>query len=465
MKIKKLLLVLVSLAMLSPLGMRIGANEFESNRAYYETLCFTKVDPTNAAVCRDFQKHIGDQSKQVLSDLNSIRKDLSAVRADITRYGRQINEYQSQIDELERQIEVLERSIESLAAEIEILAADVEILEESINERDITIKERMLAMQGFLSINGFIDIIMGASNFTDLVRRIEGIQDITHYDNEQIKLMQSERDLLELDKIELERQRNVLEENRENLVTSQASLGALIEIREEIISEFRRQESQLIKQEREVAADYSQVQSQLKKVESALSTIPDSSGWLRPILTGARISAGAWYYPRGGLHLAVDFAAPVGTAVVAVANGVVVYRANNCPTYGYLGNSCGYPGATGGGNQIYLIVSVNNKSYGIIYAHLENGSPTNVGRVVKGGDVIGRVGSSGNSSGPHTHVEVVYLGTNSVNYYAQNWGGNLSFGAGWSTTGYRRRCEANGHTPPCRLNPLNVFNVRVGQRY
>lgn len=465
MRLKRLIILLIALALMLPLGMHVGANEFETNRPYYENLCFTKVDPSDAATCRDFQKHINEQSKSVLSDLNSIRKDLSNVRADISRYGRQINEFHAQIKELERQAEVLERSIERMAAEIEVLAEEVRELEESINERDIVIKDRMVAMQGFLSINGFIDIIMGAANFTDLVRRIEGIQDITHYDNEQIKLMQIEKDTLEVDKIELERQRNVLEENIENLIASQESLVALIEIREEIIKEFRKQESTLIQQEREVAADWNHAQSELKKVENALSIIPDSSGWVRPIPTGASISAGAWFYPGGGLHLAVDFAAPVGTNVVAPANGVVIYRANNCPTYGYLGNTCGYPGATGGGNQIYMIVGVNNKSYGILYAHLENGSPTSVGRVVKPGDVVGRVGSSGNSSGPHTHVEVFYLGNESVNYYAQNWRGNLSFGAGWGNTGYQTRCDATGNRPPCRLNPLNVFNVRVGQRY
>ncbi len=464
-KVRKILILLLSLFMMLPLGMNLDANEFDTNREYYETLCFSKVEPENASVCRDFQSYINDEAKRVNQSLSAIRGDLTDIRNNISKYAQEVVQYQDQIEELERQIEVLSRAVERMESEIEVLAEEVRVLEETIRIRDETIQERMVSMQGFFSINGFIEIIMGSSDFTDLVRRIEGIQDITYYDNQQIILMQHEKDKVEQDKIELERQRNVLEDNRENYLLTQESVAALIETREEVISEFRRQESQLIQQEREVISDLSNVQSQLRLLENALNAIPGSNGFMRPIISGARISAGAWAYPNGGRHLAVDFAAPVGTPIVAVANGVVVYRADSCPTYGYLGNRCGYPGATGGGNQVYLMVSVNNKSYGIIYAHLQSGSTSNVGRVVNAGDVIGKVGSSGNSSGPHLHIEVVYLGNNSVNYYAQNWNGSLSFGAGWYQTGYNNRCEATGNRAPCRLNPLNVFNVSVGQRY
>ncbi len=463
--VRKLVLLLIAFTLLMQNNIVLQANDFDTDREKYERMCFTKVDPDNAAVCRDFQAHINNQAKQVNQDLSKIRNDLSSIRANITEYAKQINDYQAQIEEMERQIGVLSRAIDRMEGEIEQLIAEIQVLEETIKIRDETIQQRMVSMQGFFSVNGLIDVVMGAASFTDLVRRVEGIKDITYYDNEQIKLMQAEMEKVEQDKIELERQRNVLEDNRENYVLTQESQKALVETTQEIIDEFRRQESQLIQQEREVISDLSAVQSQLRQLENALNAIPGSNGWMRPVLSNVYISAGVWTYPGGGRHIGVDFAAPIGTPIVAVANGVVVYRADNCPTWGYLGNRCGYPAATGGGNQVYLIVSVNNRSYAIMYVHMESGSPAPVGRVVSAGDVIGRVGSSGNSSGPHLHIEVIYLGTNSVNYYAQNWNGNLSFGAGWGETAYRNRCDANGFNAPCRMNPLTVFNVRVFQRY
>ncbi len=464
-KLQKLSVLLVVIALISQGTMSISANDFDERREYYEELCFNTTAKDNASTCNAFQEHINNEVKRARENLTNIRGDISSLRSNILKYTQDIRKYEEDIVELERQISVFDRSIERMQNSIEQLILEIEALEETIKIRDETIQERMIAMQGFFSINGFIEIIMGASNFTDLVRRFEGIRDITYYDNEQIKLMQAEIEKVESDKIELERQRNVLEDNRLNVLSNQATVLEMKEQVEEIIVEFRRQEADLVKMEQEAVADLTAVQEQIKLISNALNQIVPSLGWIRPISSGFRISAGVWYYPSGGVHLGVDFAAPIGTPVLAVANGVVIYSVDRCPTWGWLGNSCGSPGTNGGGNQVYLIVSVNNRSYAIRYIHLQSGSPIRIGSVVNAGDIVGRVGSSGNSSGPHLHIEVVYLGTSSVNHYAQNWNGDLSFGTGWYSTGMNRRCSVNGNSPPCRLNPLEVFGVRVFQSY
>lgn len=99
-------------------------------------------------------------------------------------------------------------------------------------------------------------------------------------------------------------------------------------------------------------------------------------------------------------HAGMDFSADIGTPVYASGDGKVT-RANN--------ELSGY------GNLIEI-----NHGYGYEtrYAHL---SKYNVkqGQSVKRGDIIGFVGSSGRSSGPHLHYEVHYLGNvvNPLNYY------------------------------------------------
>jgi murein DD-endopeptidase MepM/ murein hydrolase activator NlpD len=111
------------------------------------------------------------------------------------------------------------------------------------------------------------------------------------------------------------------------------------------------------------------------------------------------------------------------------------------------------------------MVSVNNKSYAIVYLHLLKGSTIPIGSIVDGGDVVAKLASSGSSTGPHTHVEVIYLGTNNVGYYANSWKGDLTFGAASGTTGLKYRCDYNGRKPPCRENPQTIFNVVVGRYY
>lgn len=446
-------------------GIPIFANDFATNRQYYENLCFSTTAKENAATCRAFQDFINQEAKNAEDELKQLREDIKDLRSDILKYSRLVTQYNQEIEETERQITVLTRSINQMEASILKLIDEIATLEENVKVRDQGIQSRMVSLQGFYSVNGFIDIIMGASTFTDLIRRIEGINDITYYDKEQIQLLMAEITQIEDNKIELERQRNALSDNKVNLEIKQTTVEGLKKVAQEIVVEFRKQESELMDQENELVADLKAVQDQIRRISDALNAIEPSPGWIRPIPANFRITAGVWYYPSGGIHLGVDFAARVGTNIVAVANGVIIYSLNACPTYGFLGNRCGFPGSSGGGNQVYLIASVNNRTYAIRYLHLEAGSPIARGTIVRQGDVIGRVGSSGNSSGPHLHIEVVYLGTNTVNHYATNWNGDLSFGTGWGTTGMATRCSVRNNAPPCRLNPSEIFGVQVFRNY
>ncbi len=183
-----------------------------------------------------------------------------------------------------------------------------------------------------------------------------------------------------------------------------------------------------------------------------------SEGWTPPV-EGAIRSAGTWNYSGGGKHLGYDFAISEGSEIRAVANGIVLVSADGC-AYGGLGSTCaGTGGSTSGGNQVYLLVTVQDKLYAVKYLHMKLGSPIKQGTQVKAGDHIGLVGSTGNSSGAHCHVEIFYLGdASNFEDYLNSWNGDLAFGCGWagSYDGYGRRCDA-GYEAPCRIRPETVF--------
>ena len=103
------------------------------------------------------------------------------------------------------------------------------------------------------------------------------------------------------------------------------------------------------------------------------------------------------------------------------------------------------------------MTKVNGNLYAIKYLHLLAGSPLAKGTIVTAGQQIGLLGSSGNSTGPHCHIEVFYLGSaDQFASYAQNWNGDLAFGCGWGTAALNRLCE-NGVGAPCRVKPESVF--------
>ena len=125
-----------------------------------------------------------------------------------------------------------------------------------------------------------------------------------------------------------------------------------------------------------------------KSVEKALMKTP---------INGARLSSpfGMRKHPIDGfnkMHKGTDFAAPMGTPIMASGNGVIT-RARWCG---------------GGGNCIKI---KHNSTYETIYAHMKNfARGIKEGVRVKQGRIIGYVGSTGKSTGPHLHYEVIVNG-------------------------------------------------------
>ena len=109
--------------------------------------------------------------------------------------------------------------------------------------------------------------------------------------------------------------------------------------------------------------------------------------WVLP-LASYRISApfGASSYLWSSVHTGLDMSAPSGTAIRSVANGVVT--------------ETGYDGSYGNKTVVTL-----DDGTEIWYCH-QTGFLVSVGDVVRGGEAIGTVGSTGNSTGPHLHIEV-----------------------------------------------------------
>ena len=125
-----------------------------------------------------------------------------------------------------------------------------------------------------------------------------------------------------------------------------------------------------------------------KSVEKALMKTP---------INGARLSSpfGMRKHPILGYnkkHLGTDFAAPMGTPIMASGSGTIT-RAKWCG---------------GGGNCIKI---KHNSTYQTVYAHMKSfAKGMKVGKKVRQGQIIGYVGSTGMSTGPHLHYEVIVNG-------------------------------------------------------
>ena len=131
--------------------------------------------------------------------------------------------------------------------------------------------------------------------------------------------------------------------------------------------------------------DYGYFDTNAKSVEKALMKTP---------INGARLSSsfGVRKHPILGynkMHRGTDFAAPMGTPIMASGSGVVT-RAKWCG---------------GGGNCVKI---KHNSTYETVYAHMSKfAKGIKAGKKIRQGQIIGYVGSTGMSTGPHLHYEVI----------------------------------------------------------
>ncbi len=150
-------------------------------------------------------------------------------------------------------------------------------------------------------------------------------------------------------------------------------------------------------QAKEKNAEIAQLAADAEKAAAEIA----ANGWQLPIAAGAyrltsRFGECSSLWAR--CHTGLDFAAPSGTPLKAMADGVVT--------------ESGYAGAYG--NRLVLTLEDGTE---IWYCHLTT-LGVSAGQAVVGGQVVGTVGSTGNSTGPHLHLEVRPGGGDAVDPHA-----------------------------------------------
>lgn len=456
-----LLAVIIFLSNGTKLIYAVDDTDFASDEGKYYSLCSqTGLSSDDKNTCKLFQQYLTAKAKDIQNQVQNTQNQINSIKGNISSVISTINALQAQIDELNSQISALQTQIDTINANIAKLQAQIDERTLKIEKLNNQIKSRMVDMQPFVSLNKYIEFIMGATDFVDLIRRTSAINEIMDYDTNQIKEMEDEKTKLKADQDEMQEQKNAMTSQQDILNETKASVDSAKASQEELVLEYQKQEAELEAAKRAASDDLGDLKNSIQKIADNIGYIAPSLGWIFPIEGSFYISAGTWYYPDGGVHLGVDFAASTSKYDVAVANGIVAYISDGYG-WGWLGNWSGTP--SGGGNTVTLICQVGGETYAVGYNHMSSGikNYVSVGQVVTQGTRLGKVGSSGNSTGPHTHIDLYYLGSISIqealNLMARK---GLSFGAGWSFNGI-----CGNKSAPCRIRPESVFNVSYGHSY
>ena len=443
----------LSLTLACSLVMPVSAEDYSNTEAWYAKCSQAQTSESGIKACQGFQEYQKNRRQDLQKNIESYNSSIASLQNDTSKMEKLAKEQKDLVANLQTQISVKEKSIELIEKNIEELDDKIEAKESEIEAWNDQIETRMKNEQTTIGTNMIIDLIMGSDSLSDMLRRISGVERITEDDQSQIKKLNKLKKELVLQQDEQKRLDKDAKNQKTELESQKQQATELEESYNTLVEQYQKQIAQLEAEKRSAQVDMNSIRDFVISTNFS-GSIESVSGFVFPVQGGSK-SAGTWAYPGGGLHLGLDWAAPIGTVVVAPASGVILYAAAPVGSNtGYLGNWSGYP--AGGGNTIEMLCNVNGTLYAISFAHLSQNIYVSAGQSVSQGQTIALSGNSGNSSGAHTHVEVYNLGSMSVSDAVARFssGADFAWGTGWSGTS--TSCEA-GKATPCRERPEKFF--------
>lgn len=377
--------------------------------------------------------------KSKLADLRAkqaeIQKQSDELEKSIAENKDQTKTLVGQKAEIDQEMEMSRQKIENLNEQIQqlnlLIAEKQTELEASVAKEEALQKQykaRLRSMEETGSVS-YWSILFRASSFSDLLDRVDMIREIAESDQLMLKQLSAATQAVETERADLEQQKLDLQQTEDDLAVEQAELETKRAKADTLITQMQAEYASLSDEFLAAEADEAAVREQIKKTETdyfnalakeqaaaaaaaAAANKPSSGsnnssasssggassgGFAFPLAysTGVTCAYGPRVHPINGnksFHYGVDLAAGMNTEIYATKSGTVT-------------------GATYGEANGYYVTINHGDGYSSIYAHMTN-YVVSVGDSVKQGQLIGYVGTTGWSTGPHLHFEILYNGSN-----------------------------------------------------
>lgn len=438
----------------------IKADEFEGNEEEWLRRCSVPQETVSeVAQCKLFKTYYAEKSADLQIEIDEINAQLEQLESDIDSMAEMIHKQQVIVDELNGRIHINDANIEVIDEQIGHLDELMDETQSKIDVRNALVINRLRDEQQNTGMHMSIEVVMGAESIVDLIRKIDGLKRIMDQDQQEIAHIKTEKAALQLQMDEQTRLRNDMEEKRAVNEEEKAKAQALKDTQETLLEEYRMEVAEFTEGKMSVEADLNALKHYMSSINTAIEGSYSFEGnvdaFLQPI--EGNVYSGTWHYAGGAPHLGADVAVPIGTPIYAPANGIILYVGNGFPTNGgFLLNWVGWP--SGAGNDIHMLTQVDEITYAVSFFHMSNeGMNVLPGESVLQGNLLGLTGNSGNSSGPHCHIEVINLGNMAIHEAIEKFQetADFSWGTGWEYTGLVNVCGLG--SVPCRERPEEVF--------
>lgn len=402
--------------------------------------------PTRASAAKLTSPELEKWNKE-LAELkgkqSEIKEEKAALRDQINENMSEMEKLVAEKNAIDQEIGMINEQISNINAQITIYGMLIADKQEELDEAKARLeklreqnKERIRAMEEEGSLS-YWSVLFKASSFSDLLDRLNMVQEIAEADKRRLDEMNAAAEAVEAAQLALEEEKAALESTKAELDALQSELEVkrlaadevLVELHKqgealnELMAETEARDEALQKEIAEAEKAKSKEQQRLEEEErrrqeeerkkqealqnqnntsssgntSSTTAAPSSAYWMVPC-SYVYLSSPFGYrvHPIHGtyaFHSGVDLAAPAGTPIKATRAGTVTKTA--------------YDSASG-----YYVTINHGDGFSSSYLHMTHWDASiYVGKKVSQGEVIGYVGSTGWSTGNHLHFSIYFNGT------------------------------------------------------
>ena len=336
--------------------------------------------------------------------LGQLKQEYQALQEKYENNQAQIKHTDAEIAEAKARVDSIYKEIDDINKEMQSITDEINRLNKEISVKEDQLKDLMRFFQVSEGESTYLEYIFKADSITDFIYRVTVTEQLSKYNDDLInemhamidenkkniaKLQQKEEDLKKLQN-ELAEKLVVLNQEKQELNDADADLKQELKDNINIINFY-------------INAGCSENQ---EISTCARNQLPPGTKFWRPTDTGFMqskwkidpLSGGGWRY-----HAGVDISNSAGTKIYSVSDGkvVTVHTTDN------------------GGYGLYVVIqhNINGRIYTSLYGHMR-AINVRVGQIVNKDTVIGYMGSTGRSTGPHVHLNIC-LGESSCQSLSQ----------------------------------------------
>ena len=370
--------------------------------------------PARAASSAELKQQLSalkDEKKTMQAAINEIRGQYNANADEMQEMVNQKNAIDQEIALLHSQVVNINAQISTYALLISDLQVELETAQAELDHLNEKHKERIQAMEEEGKVS-YWEVIFQANSFTDMLDRLNMMEEIAASDQRRLQEISAvaeeviaTRDTMEQEKLDLEQTRLDLDATQVTLDEKRAEADEILqelvakgEEYEQMLEESENAQSKLMAEiaQKEKELSKAQYEEKLAAAAAAGNAPPSNATWQCPVPYYTLTSPfGMRVHPVLGyarMHNGIDLACAQGTPIYATRAGTVTvasYQAGGAGNYVSINHGDGF-------SSIYM-----HMTHYIVYA----------GQQVAKGQVIGYVGSTGISTGPHLHFGIAYAGT------------------------------------------------------